>query len=252
MKYFYRHCLFATLFTATSAFAAEVIETKKPEVAPGSQPNQLLENMETLLSETNRISYAIGVNVARNLKANFPQLHLEFFLLGLKDIFDENRLKLSEDDINRSIARYNELSTSHVQKQVNDFKADSLQNAEKFLEQNGKKEGIVTLPSGMQYRVLSPGNGPMPKEDGMAIVEYHAKAINGQTVDSTLVGDNKGPASIMVKNALPFWREVLPKMPLGAKWELYVHPKLAYGATGSAKVPANTLLIYSAEIVGIQ
>ena len=139
MKYFYRHCLFATLFAATSAFAAEVIETKKPDVAPGSQPNQLLENMDTLLSETNRISYAIGVNVARNLKANFPQLHLEFFLLGLKDIFDENRLKLSEDDINRSIARYNEVSTSHVQKQVNDFKADSLRMPKSSSNKTGRK-----------------------------------------------------------------------------------------------------------------
>ncbi len=252
MKYFYRPCLLAALLAAPSAFAAEVGETKKPVVAPGSQPNQLLENMDTLLSETNRVSYAIGVNVARNLKANFPQLHLEFFLLGLKDIFDENRLKLNEDEVNRSIARYNELSTSHVQKQANDFKADSLQNAERFLEQNGKKEGVTTLPSGLQYRVLSPGNGPTAKENGTAIVEYHAKAINGQTVDSTLVGDSRSPASITLKNALPFWREVLPKMPLGAKWELYVHPKLAYGVDGSAKVPPNTLLIYSAEIVGIQ
>ena len=71
--------------------------------------------------------------------------------------------------------------------------------------------------------------------------------MSGQTVESTLVGDNKGPANITLKTALPFWREALPKMPLGAKWELYVHPKLAYGERGTEKVPANELLIYTAE-----
>ncbi len=237
----------AVLLAATIASAAE-------EGAPATKPNALLGSMETLLSETNRISYAIGVNVARNLQANFPQLNLDFFLLGLRDVLSNDRLKLNEDEINRAIARYNEISTSHVKKQVNDFKADNLQIAERFLGQNGAKEGVVTLPSGLQYRVISPGstNTPLPKPEGTAMVQYHGRALSGRTVDTTLEGDKKGALSISIKDALPFWREILPKMAIGAKWEIYIHPKLAYGEKGSDKVAPNELLIYSVEVEGLQ
>ncbi len=238
----------ATVLTAMGARAAD-------EAAPAVKANALLESMETFLSETNRISYSIGINVARNLEANFPQLNLDFFLLGLRDVLDKSpRLRLNEDEINRSIARYNEVSTAHVQKKFNDFKADNLQIAERFLEQNRAKEGVVTLPSGLQYRVLSPGtpNAPFPKEDGMAIVEYHGKALNGRQVESTLTGTQRGPVTIQIKDALPFWREALPKMAIGAKWEIYIHPKLAYGETGGGKAEPNELLIYTVELVGIQ
>lgn len=223
-----------------------------PAATPATGTNSLLEHMETLADETNRISYAIGVNIARNLKANFPAVNMDFLRLGLADVFDENRLKLDEDRINASIARYNELSTAHVKQQVADFKAANLRNAERFLEQNGKKDDVVTLPSGLQYRVLSPGKGVTPKPDGMAIVQYHGRALSGRTVDSTLDGSKKGPVYIAIKDALPFWREALTNMPLGAKWELYVHPKLAYGEKGNEHVEPNELLIYSVEVVGVQ
>jgi FKBP-type peptidyl-prolyl cis-trans isomerase FklB len=237
----------AAVLTATTASAAE-------EPAPALKPNALLGNMETLLSESNRISYAIGVNVARNLEANFTQLHFDFFLLGLRDVFSKERLKLNEDEINRSIARYTEISTAHVRKQFDDFKVTNLQTAEQFLEQNRAKEGVVTLPSGLQYRVLSPGtaDGPFPKEEGMAIVEYHGKSLSGRTAESTLTGDRKGPVTIPIKEALPFWREILPKMAIGAKWEVYVHPKLAYGDKGGGKAEPNELLVYQVEVVGLQ
>jgi len=248
MKAFCHFAGAALLVAATPAPAAE-------EVRTADETDSLLQHMETLLSETNRVSYSIGVNVARNLQANFPQLNLDFFLLGLRDVLEEKaRLALNEDEINRSIARYNEISTSHVKKQFNDFKADNLQIAERFLEHNRTREGVITSPSGLQYRILSAGakDAPLPKENGLAIVDYHGKALSGRTVDTTLTGDQKGPATITIKDALPFWREILPKMPVGAKWEVYIHPKLAHGENGGPKVEPNELLIYSVEVVGVQ
>lgn len=247
MKLFCQLAVATAALTAASAPAAE-------ERAPATAPNALLENMETFLSETNRVSYSIGVNIARNLEANFPQLNFDFFLLGLRDVLGKERLKLNEDEINRSIARYNEISTAHVRKQFNDFKADNLQIAERFLEHNRAKEGVVTLPSGLQYLVLSAGapDAPHPKEDGSALVEFHGKALNGRQVESTLVGDKKGPVTVLIQGALPFFREILPKMRVGAKWEVYIHPKLAYGDTGGGKAEPNELLIYTVEVVGLQ
>jgi len=222
------------------------------EAPPPATTNSLLQHMETLLDETNRISYAIGVNLARNLKANFPSIHLDFFRLGIADVFDEEKLKLNEDRINESIARYNELSSAHVRQSFENFKAQNLAEAERFLEQNGKKEGVITLPSGLQYRVLSPGKGSPPRPDGIAMVQYHARNLAGQTVESTLTEARKGPVSIGISEAMPFMREALPQMPMGAKWELYVHPRFAYGEKGSKTVNPNELLIYSIEVVGMQ
>jgi len=254
-----RICLLLLLVSLTVVCAAAQEPAKDAPAAAGAAARNpvggLVENMETLLSETNRISYAIGVNVARNLQANFPQLNFNFFLLGLRDVFDQEVLKLSEDEINRAIARYNEVSTSVVKKQFNDFKADNLFNADRFLELTGRKEGVTTLTPGLQYRVLSPGNpqAPAPKPDGTVLVQYHATALNGRTVDSTLDGTRKGPLHIQIKEApLPFWREILPKMHLGAKWEVYVHPKFAYGENGSDRAQPNELLVYKVEVVGLQ
>jgi FKBP-type peptidyl-prolyl cis-trans isomerase FklB len=248
----------ALLGASSMTHAADPAQTTAPATpaadAPARKPNSLLEHMETLADETNRISYSIGVNVARNLQANFPSVNVDFFILGFQDVLirTNEHLKLSENYINQSIARYNELSTAHVRQKVQDFKAENLKHAEEFLEINGKKEGVVTLPSGLQYHVISPGKGPTPKPDGVAIVQYHGHTLAGNTVDSTLIGDNRGPKQMVIKEALPFWQEVLPKMPLGAKWELYVPPKLAYGDKGSDRVPPNELLVYSVEVVGLQ
>lgn len=252
MKLLYSTSAILLACAVSAVSAADNGAPAQPAGAPASGLTSALPHIETLASETNRISYSIGVNAARNLQANFPALNLEFFLLGLRDIYDEERLKLTEDQINASIARYNELSTAHVQKQVSDFKTANLQNAERFLEQNGKKEGVITVPSGLQYRVLSKGQGPIPQTNGMAIVQFHGKALNGRTVETTLDGDNRGPATIELKKALPFMREALSQMPLGAKWELYVHPKLAHGDRGTERVAPNELLIYSLEVVGVQ
>lgn len=246
--------LAVALSLATTAVHAAEEPPAKTNPADGDS-NSLLQHMETLLSETNRVSYSIGVNVARNLEANFPQLNLDFFLLGLRDVLEKNaRLRLTEDEINRSIARYNEISTSHVKKKFNDFKADNLQIAERFLEHNRTQEGVRTLPSGLQYRVLSEGSkeAPLPKENGSAIVDYHGKALSGRTVQSTLTSDPRVPVTIAIKDALPFWREILPKMPIGAKWEVFIHPKFAYGENGGPNVEPNELLIYSVEVVGVQ
>lgn len=252
MKLFYSAPAILLACAVSSVGAADNRAPAQPAGAPAAGFTSALPHMETLASETNRISYSIGVNAARNLQANFPSLNLEFFLLGLRDIFDEERLKMNEDQINVAIARYTELATAHVQKQVSDFKAVNLQNAERFLEQNGKKEGVVTLPSGLQYRQLSTGQGPTPQATGAAIVQFHGKALNGRTVETTLDGENRGPATIELAKALPFMREALAQMPLGSKWELYVHPKLAHGDRGTERIAPNELLIYSLEVVGVQ
>lgn len=252
MKHLHLWLAVLASFAVFTTQAAETPPAAKPAEPARTQPNSLLEHMETLATESNRVSYAVGINIARNLQANYPDINLDFLLLGINDVYDGSRLKLSEDHINASIARYQETADRHVRSKVNSAASLNLENAEKFLEVNGKKDGVVITPTGLQYRVLSKGSGPAPKAEGAARVQLHGKAIGGRIVESTLVGDDRKARQIRPSDALPFWREALPQMPLGAKWELYIHPKLAYGEKGGEKVSPNELLIYTAEIVGIE
>lgn len=243
----------ATAITFASAVrGADSAPATTDAAKPAADAQSLAPHIETLADETNRISYAIGVNIARNLRANFTVVNPDFLKLGITDVLENGRVKLNEDTINASIARYNELANSNVKKQVQDFKTENLRNAERFLNQNGQKEGVTTLPSGLEYRVISPGKGPIAKADGVAVVQYHGRNLMGMAVDSTLDGSKKGPDYIQLKDALPFWKEALTKMPLGAKWEIYVPPQLAYGDKGHDKIAPNELLIYQVEVVGVQ
>ena len=234
------------------------------ESAPGTPSRSnvstnLLQYVETLSNQTNQISYTLGVNIARNLQARFPAINVDFLQLGLQDVFTTQKLKMSDQAISQALVQYEQISTAHVQQTLEELKSQNLAEAKRYLEENGKKESVVSLPSGLQYRIISPGQGPKPSPDGIATVQLHVMtppssdgSRPGRTVESTLEGAQNDPVQIDIGNALPFWREALPMMSVGAKWELYVPPTLAYGESGSDKVNPNELLIYYVELVDVR
>lgn len=218
-------------------------------VAPAGNIENLRHRMETLDSETNRVSYAIGVNVARNILHNFPDLNLDFFNLAVYDVFQGgNRSKLSEDQLNASIARYSEVANERARMRVQDLQKYNLDAAEKFLEQNGKNEGVITTTSGLQYKVINPGSNAKVRAAGGARVHLHTTLLNGHIFDSTLIEKSEA-REMTVAEQIPALREALPLMTVGSKWELFIHPKLAYGAEGGKGIGPNELLMMQLEIV---
>jgi len=122
--------------------------------------------------------------------------------------------------------------------------------ATEFLQANGAKKGIVTLPSGLQYEVLKPGTGPRPKPTDTVSTHYRGTHLDGKEFDAT---DPKGePATFPVRGVVPGWQEALPLMPVGAKWRLFVPPALGYGDEGSPPViEPNEVLVFEIELVKI-
>lgn len=231
----------------------ETTETKAADGGSTEEATIPQPRMETFASETNRISYAIGVNTARNLLYAYPSVNFDFFVLGLRDAAADGTIKLSEDVLNASIARYSEEINRLARERYAQLTEKNLGDAEQFLETNGKKEDVVTTPSGLQYRIINAGSGPKAGTDRTATINCTTRLMDGNIIDSTLMNGVK-PVHIVVKTAIPAWKEALAEMQLGARWEIFAHPKFAYGEKGekSKKVGPNELLVFTIEMLGFQ
>lgn len=229
-------------------------EKKPADTAAGEStaegPSGRGPHMETLASVTNQMSYALGLNIARNLQQNFPTANVDFLVLGLRDVFAGNQPKMNEEMINASIAKFSEEAARVSRDRIKRITEENLESVEAFLEENGKKEGIVTTPSGLQYRITSQGSGPKARPDGNATINYTTRLIDGTIVDSSVI-DGVKPVRVDMASTIPAWKEALSSMPLGSKWDVYVHPKLAYGENGTKGVGPNELLIFNIELLGV-
>jgi len=169
--------------------------------------------------------------------------------MGAKDSH-EKQPKLTEEKLRQILISYQRLAR---QKQIERIKMESNANREKgtiFLEDNKQKEGVVTLPSGLQYKIITEGDGPMPKATDTVECHYKGTLVDGTVFDSSY---RRGkPATFQVGGVIQGWIEALQMMKVGSRWELYIPPELAYGDRGAGSVikPGSTL-IFEVEMLGI-
>jgi len=150
------------------------------------------------------------------------------------------------DSDSKSEAEREAFRAELIDKALND---DTRKMGDQFLATNAKKEGVVVRPSGLQYRVLQAGNGDKPTLDQYVVVNYQGERVDGAAIDSSRPGK---PATFPLKQVIKGWREGLSLMEKGAKWELFIPPDLAYGATSPSElIPANSTLIFTVELVDI-
>ena len=175
-------------------------------------------------------------------------------LAGLISTLKNQNTAISKMDANGLIQQKVEAAQAKEQaKQEEDLKVqykDSIAAGEKFLADNAKREGVVTLPSGLQYEVIRKGNGPIPADTNTVKVHYHGTLINGTVFDSSV--DRKEPATFGVTQVIPGWTEALKLMPVGSKWKLYVPYNLAYGAQDRGTIKPFSTLIFDVELLGIE
>ncbi|MCP3873110.1 MAG: FKBP-type peptidyl-prolyl cis-trans isomerase [Desulfobacteraceae bacterium] len=195
-----------------------------------------------------QISYALGYDITNNLKANF-KFNPEFFMMGVKDNV-ENTPKLTEDKLKEILISFQQLAR---QKQMDKVKKESKANqAEgiKFLEENKKNKDVVTLASGLQYKVITKGEGPLPTAEDTVECHYKGTLIDGTVFDSSYRRGKS--ATFQVGGVIQGWIEALQKMKVGSKWMLFIPPELAYGDRGAGAVikPGSTL-IFEVELLSI-
>ena len=197
-----------------------------------------------LTTPMDSVSYSLGVSVANNLKSSgFESIETDALASAFNDVFGDNDVRISEDDANALIQEYfMELS----EKKSLESSAEGVA----FLEENAKKEGVVTTESGLQYEILTSGTGASPAETDQVSVHYHGTLIDGTVFDSSV--DRGQPATFPVNGVIPGWVEALQLMNVGSKYKLYIPSDLAYGERGAGgSIGPNATLIFEVELLSI-
>ena len=191
-----------------------------------------------------RLSYAIGVQIAGNLKqSGFEELEPKSFAEGIMDILKENDLQISFEEIQEEI-------NAHYEKFKAKAKEENAEPGKSFLEMNKTKEGVVELPSGLQYRVITKGKGEKPTEKDYVTTHYEGRTIDGKVFDSSF--QRGEPANFPVNGVIKGWTEALQLMSVGDRYELFVPSELAYGEQGSgADIPPYSTLIFEVELLKV-
>lgn len=212
---------------------------------------EIEKKAEPLLNAKDQISYGIGANIGRNLSQSKIEINHDYFVLGLKEGLANKLSLMSEEEIAKVMT---ELQKEMMEKQMEEMKvkgAKNLAEQEKFLQANKKKKGVVTLPSGLQYRVIKKGEGENPKLSDKVNVHYRGKLLDGTEFDSSYKRDKV--ATLGLNQVIPAWTEALQLMKPGAKYELFVPSKLAYKEHGMGNsIGPNAALIFEIELFDIE
>ena len=200
----------------------------------------------TLTTQKEKASYAIGMNIGAGLHRDSVDVDPNILAQGLKDGMSGAKPQMSDDDMKAALTT---LQTEVQQKQQ--LKIESYKKAgEAFLVANKTKEGVVTLPSGLQYKILKAGTGPKPTASDTVLCNYRGTLVDGTEFDSSYKRGE--PATFGVGQVIHGWTEALQLMPVGSKWELYVPSDLAYGTRGRPGIEPNAMLIFEVELLSIQ
>lgn len=250
-----RHCLFSLLLVsllATPLFAQPDPSSAKPK--PPETPKE-------------RASYTIGRNVGNSLTSQGLDGDIVDPVMlsrGIVDILTGAESPLSEEEQQEAMqafaptlqqamqAKQQELQAEQQELQAEQAKlgAKAKEEGEAFLAENVEKQGVETLPSGVQYKVIKEGTGDSPEATDTVKVHYHGTFIDGTKFDSSI--DRGEPAEFPVNGVIPGWTEALQEMKVGGKWKLVIPAKLAYGEQGNRAIPPNSVLVFEVELLEIK
>jgi FKBP-type peptidyl-prolyl cis-trans isomerase FklB len=206
----------------------------------------------TLTTDKQKSSYAIGMNLGAGLRRQEIDVDSAALIQGMKDSLAGGKTLLTEEEATAVLTK---LRTEMQAKQQAKAKAEEANNKKEgadFLAANKTKEGVVTLPSGLQYKILTPGTGPKPTASDTVSCNYRGTLINGTEFDSSYKRNE--PASFPVSGVIKGWTEALQLMGVGAKWQLFIPADLAYGARGTPGGPIgpDSTLIFEVELLSIK
>lgn len=203
-----------------------------------------------LTTDIQKVSYGLGLNVGQNLQAQGIELDSTAFTAGLDDALKKAEPRLKQEDIMKAMQDFQQQQMAKRKAERDAAAETNKKEAEAFLAENGKKEGVVTTASGLQYKVLTEGKGAKPTADDTVEVNYKGTFLNGEEFDSSYKRGK--PVTFAVKGVVPGWTEVLQLMPVGSKWEVVLPSDLAYGPGGTGRIGPNAALKFEIELLGIK
>jgi FKBP-type peptidyl-prolyl cis-trans isomerase FklB len=204
-----------------------------------------------LKDRRNKESYSLGYQFGESLKMQGVDINLDVYESAIRDSLGGKEPQMSSEEMQSTIMGLRQRLAAAQQKALKNQEEKNLAEGKAFLLENGKKEGVKTLPSGLQYRVLSEGTGKMPTKKDTVTVHYRGTFINGTEFDSSIARGQ--PATFKVDGVIPGWTEALQLMKEGAKWQLFIPPKLAYGERGMPpRIPPQSTLIFEVELISVK
>ncbi len=205
---------------------------------------------DELKTQKDKLSYAIGMDMGGSLKRNSIDVDVDALVKGLKDSLAGGKMLMTEQEQRETLVAFQKEFQAKQQEKMKALAEKNKKDGEAFLAENKKKKGVKVLPSGLQYKVITEGKGPSPKETDTVTVNYRGTLIDGTEFDSSYKRNE--PATFPVKGVIKGWTEALQHMKEGAKWQLFIPADLAYGERGAGNmIGPNSTLIFEVELLKI-
>ncbi|NDK39333.1 FKBP-type peptidyl-prolyl cis-trans isomerase [Pseudoxanthomonas gei] len=211
-----------------------------------------------LANEKEQVSYVIGMDMGKSLKPIKDEVELATLKRGLDDVLNDKKVLMTDEQVATVMQTFSAKMQARQQQEMAKKQAELAVQGQKnvelekaFLAANGKKPGVVTTASGLQYQVITAGTGPKPKVDDRVSVHYAGTLLDGTEFDSSYKRNE--PAQFVLGSVVPGWKEALQLMPVGSKYKLWIPGKLGYGETGTpgGPIPPNSTLVFDVELLQI-
>jgi FKBP-type peptidyl-prolyl cis-trans isomerase FklB len=226
-------------------------KSQKPEAAQATPPAAQSQDSSLFKSQTEKISYAIGMNLARSLSNNSVEVDLGALEQGFKDALAGGKTLLTVPELQATLAQVQADIRKKQQEKMQQLAETNKMEGEAFLNANKSKDGVVVLPSGLQYKILQEGTGPKPTPGDSVTCNYRGTLVDGTEFDSSY--KHGAPAEFAIARVIKGWIEALQLMPTGSKWQIFIPSGLAYGERGSGPtIGPNATLIYEVELLSVQ
>lgn len=204
----------------------------------------------TVQTQEEKVSYAIGLDIGKDIQNQSLGLDQELLIEGIKDGLSGNKPLIANQEIEQTRTNFLKTRQVGIENEQARIAEWNLQEGKAFLAENSAKDGVVTLPSGLQYKIIKPGTGISPKAEDNVKVHYRGYFLDGAEFENSYTQER--PAVFPLKRVIPGWTEALQLMKEGAKWELFVPSDLAYGERGAGqKIGPNRTLIFEIELLDI-
>ena len=199
-----------------------------------------------LKTDKDKFSYALGMNLGENLRKQGLDVDPAVFVKAFAESLKGDKTSMTDQQMGSVLMA----EAQEIRKKQEEKGIAAQKDGEAFLTANKAKQGVITLPSGLQYKILKEGTGEKPTLDDTVSCNYTGTLINGTEFDSS--DKHGGPVSFPVKGVIAGWVEALQRMPVGSKWQLFVPSNLAYGPQGPGEIGPNATLIFEVELVSIK
>ncbi len=236
-----KKAMFWTALIALALLAAPAMAQNPPAGDAAAQPAKE-KSTAKVETDVDKVSYGLGVQLGQFLKRLSLEPNKELFMQGVDDILANREPAVGEKEISEAVKTF-------AQKAQKERGEKTLKEGEAFMEANKTKEGVKVLPSGLQYKVITEGDGASPAATDKVKVNYAGHLIDGTEFDSSYKRGE--PATFGVGQVIKGWTEALQLMKKGAKWQLFIPAGLAYGSAEQRTIPANSVLIFDVELLDI-